>query len=235
MRAIRPITWQRRLLLLALLLTGCASADRQSVRPGINKEYLDPALDVAKLEKRFSAESREVFTERVRVAATLELKPGMAVADIGAGTGIYLELFATAVGPTGKVFAIEIAPPLVTHLRELARVGGWTQVEVVLCREDSVELPSAAIDVAFLCDTYHHFEYPQATLASIHRALRPGGRLVVVDFIREPGVSRAWVLDHVRAGEAVFAAEIEAAGFAQLRKPAVDFLRENYLLIFQKQ
>ncbi|MFN0056913.1 MAG: class I SAM-dependent methyltransferase [Planctomycetota bacterium] len=235
MPTIRSIPLLRRWLCVALLLAGCAGTERQSVRPGINKEYLDPALNVAKLDKRFSAESREVFTERARVAALLELKPGMAVADIGAGTGIYLELFATAVGPTGKIFAVEIAPPLVDHLRELARVSGWSQVEVVLCREDSVELPNAAIDIAFLCDTYHHFEYPQATLASIHRALRPGGRLVVVDFIREAGVSRAWVLDHVRAGEAVFAAEIEAAGFAQLPKPDTSFLMENYVLMFQKR
>ena len=223
------------LLALAVLANGCAQPDRQSVRPGINKEYLDPALDLARFEKRFSSESREVFVERGRIAAALELEPGMAVADIGAGTGIYMEPFAKEVGATGKVYAVDIAQPFVEHLRELARAGGWPQVEAVLCREDSVALPPNSIDVAFLCDTYHHFEYPRATLASIHRALRAGGKLVVVDFIREPGVSRDWVLEHVRAGEATVTAEIEAAGFSRVRGPAVDYLHENYFVRFLKR
>jgi predicted methyltransferase len=86
----------------------------------------------------------------------------------------------------------------------------------------------------FVCDTYHHFEFPQATLASIHRALRPGGELVILDFVREVGVSRDWILEHVRAGEAVVTQEVVAAGFTLVRREATPFLRENYVLRFRR-
>src|SRR5690606_28394541 len=96
-------------------------------------------------------------------------------------------------------------------------------------------LPKASIDVIFVCDTYHHFSHPESTLASLHRALRPGGRLVVVDFERIPGVSREWLLDHVRAGKEVFRAEIEAAGFVLDREVEIAGLEENYCLTFTRR
>jgi SAM-dependent methyltransferase len=71
----------------------------------------------------------------------------------------------------------------------------------------------ASADLAFVCDTYHHFEYPHATLASIYQAVRPGGGLVLIAFVREPGVSREWILSHVRGGRDDFRREIEQAGF----------------------
>ena len=90
------------------------------------------------------------------------------------------------------------------------------------------------LDLVFICDTYHHFEYPQTTLASLHAALRPGGMLAVVDFERIEGVSRPWVLNHMRAGKEVFRSEIEAAGFRFLEEVEVAGLEENYLLLFRR-
>jgi len=86
----------------------------------------------------------------------------------------------------------------------------------------------------FICDTYHHFEHPSATMRTIHDALRPGGGLVVVDFRREPGRSRAWIVDHVRAGKEVFVEEITAAGFELVREHEVPELAENYVLRFRR-
>ncbi len=224
-------------ILAALALTGCGAAPEAaeaSVKPGINKDFLDPSLDVAKYEQRFEGESREVFVHRGRIAALLQLRPGMAVADVGAGTGLYSLLFAPKVGPEGRVFAVDIAPKFVEHIRAAAAARQLPQVEAVLCTERSVELPPASVDLVFVCDTYHHFEYPQATLATIRSALRPGGELVILDFIREPGVSREWILEHVRAGEAVVRQEIEAAGFTFVRREETPFLHENYVLRFRR-
>jgi predicted methyltransferase len=88
------------------------------------------------------------------------------------------------------------------------------------------------VDVAFVCDTYHHFEDPKAMLASIRRALRPGGTLVVVDFERIPGTSPDWILKHVRAGKEDFRREIEASGFRFGEE--VKLMRENYFLRFTR-
>lgn len=203
-----------------------------SVKPGINADFLDPALEVAKFEQRFEVESREIFVHRARIAALAGARAGQRIADIGAGTGLFTLMFATRVGPGGVVHAVDIAPRFVAHIEAAAATRGLANVRGVVCSERSVDLPPASIDVAFVCDTYHHFEYPQATLASIHEALRPGGELVVVDFIRIEGQSRPWILEHVRAGQEVVAAEIEAAGFRRLPAEPTPFLRENYVMRF---
>ncbi|QEG40970.1 class I SAM-dependent methyltransferase [Roseimaritima ulvae] len=104
----------------------------------------------------------------------------------------------------------------------------------MLGTDTSIRLPLESVDLVFVCDTYHHFEQPSETLASIYRALKPGGRLVVIDFDRIPGVSRGWLLGHVRAGKDGFRDEIEAAGFEFDDEVDVEGFEENYLLRFHK-
>ncbi len=210
------------------------SQKTDSVHPGINKNFLDPNLDAEEWSKRFVMESREVFTARNEVLDALELKPGMRVADIGAGTGLYATLFADQVGTTGWVYAVEIAAPFVAHLRDVARKHQQGNVTPVLCDEDTVRLPPESIDLAFTSDVYHHFEYPQPTLKSILSALKPGGRLVIVDFERIPGVSREWILGHVRADKQTVKQEIEQAGFAFDQEKKITGFAENYFLVFRK-
>jgi ubiquinone/menaquinone biosynthesis C-methylase UbiE len=212
-----------------------APAADASVKPGINDPFLAADLDVDHFVDTFEGESREVARERAAIVAVLALRPGEDVADVGAGTGLFLEPLAHAVGNEGRVYALDIAPPFVEHLGRRAREAGLPQVEARLCTERSVDLPDAAVDLAFVCDTYHHFEHPRDSLASLHRALRPGGRLVVVDFERLPGVSRDWVLDHVRAGKDVVRAEIEAAGFRFVDEPVIPGLAENYVMRFRRE
>ena len=101
------------------------------------------------------------------------------------------------------------------------------------CTDTSVELPENSADLVFICDTYHHFEYPLRTMTSIRKALKPGGRVVVVDFHRIPGKSSEWVLGHVRAGKEAVIQEIEEAGFKQVREEK-ELLKENYLVVFEK-
>ena len=221
-------------LLPVFLLVACAAAPaEQSVRPGINEDYTDPALDVDRMVARFEAESREIFARRTAIARAVGLAPGMAVADVGAGTGVFTDFFAKDVGPQGHVYAVELSPKFVTLLRERAAARGLAHVTAVQCTERSTELAPGSVDVVFLCDTYHHFEYPRATMGSIHRALRPGGRLVVVDFERIPGVSRQWTLDHVRIGKQEVVAELQSFGFRLLEELDVG-LEENYYLRFER-
>ena len=220
--------------MLSILVVGCAATpDEESVKPGINTTFLDPKLDVDKMMKRFETESREVFAKRSASARAVGLQPGMAVADVGAGTGIFTDFFARDVTASGRVYAVEIAPKFVERLRDRAARLGQEQVEVVLCTERDVCLPEGAVDTVFTCDTYHHFEYPRSTLASIHRALKPGGTFVIVDFERIPGKSRQWVLDHVRCGKEQVIAEVEAAGFTLVEEVPLG-LEENYFVRFRR-
>jgi ubiquinone/menaquinone biosynthesis C-methylase UbiE len=223
--------------LAALLALACASPEPQQevrtpVPENINAGFLGEDVDVDRFVDRWELESREVYAGRDEILAALEIEPGATVADIGTGTGLFVEPMAAAVGPEGKVFAIDISPAFIFHVRERAAEKGLDQVEVVLSTERSAELPEASVDVALLCDVYHHFEYHQDMLRSIHRALKPGGKLVVVDFHRIPGVTREWLLGHVRAGKQVFVSEINSAGFRLEKDLDIDAFEENYCVRF---
>jgi len=219
-------------LILTVLVTAPrpGTAQEKSVRPGINKPFEKP--DVKEFTGKFEVESREIFAKRQEIVAACKLKPGMTVADIGAGTGLFTRLFAKEVGPSGKVFAVDIAPQFIEHIEKTCKAQDLKNVVGIVCKQDSTELPANSIDLAFICDTYHHFEFPFKTMASIHRAVRPGGQVVLVDFHRIKGKSSEWVLNHVRAGQEVFTKEILAAGFRQVREEK--FLKENYLVRFEK-
>jgi SAM-dependent methyltransferase len=230
---------RRTVALVALALIGLAAhasdgdAER-SVQPGANAKYLDPNLDVTHWQEIFEGESREIYRSRGAIVAALGLAPGMRVADVGAGTGLFLEPFAAAVGDDGRVVAVDISPVFVEHLKRRAAKAGLEQVDVVQGDAHTTGLPEGSLDLVFLCDVYHHLEYPRATLASLHRALRPGGQLVVIDFERIPGESRDWIVEHVRADKQAFSDEITDAGFALEGELAVAGLSENYMLRFRR-
>ena len=211
-----------------------AGSVNPSVNPGINDTFLAADLDPERWAGTFESESRETFATRGAVTAALKIEPGQSVADVGAGTGAHLHPFAAAVGKGGRLYVVDLAPAFVARLRDRAAADRLSQVTPVLCSETSVMLPAASCDLIFNADAYHHFEYPARTLASIYSALKPGGRLAVLDFERVPGVSSEWTLGHVRAGKEVVRAEIEAAGFEFLSEPEVAGLEENYLMLFRK-
>jgi len=233
-----PHAW---LLAFALAL-GCAPSASPPASPApagehedINARFLDPELDVAEFTKIFEGESREVSRSREGIAAAVGLEPGMAIADVGAGTGLFLGEFARRVGPSGRVFAVEISPRFREHLAARAsELGIAERVTVVAATETSSGLPHASLDAAFVCDTYHHFDRPAPTLASLFEALRPGGSLVIVDFERVPGTTPDWILEHVRADREEVIREIESAGFRFERQVPVEGLRDNYVLRFAR-
>lgn len=223
----------RFIVIFVVLLASPAATHSQekSVNPGINDSFANP--DVKSFQEKFEVESREVFHKRVEIVAACGISAGQTVADIGAGTGLFTRLFSKAVGKDGQVVAVDIAPNFLDHITKTNRELDIRNVNVLLCKPDSTELPSESVDIAFICDTYHHFEYPQKTMSSLFRALKPGGRVIVIDFKRIEGESSDWVMKHVRAGQEVFESEILACGFVKLRD-TTEVLRENYLLVFQK-
>lgn len=236
------------LALLLPLFTACGAAGaplaapepapapaEESVKPGINENYLDPDLDVGQWAQRFEGESREVFVAREAIVEAIGIEPGMDVADVGSGTGAFLAALDRAVGEEGSVIALDIVPKFVEHLAERAQREGLQRVVARKCGERSVELPPASIDLAFLCDVYHHFEYPRSSMGSIAEALRPGGEVVIVDFHRIPGVSREWILGHVRAGQEEVFAELDSFGFELVEELEIPGLEENWAARFRKR
>ncbi len=116
------------------------------------------------------------------VLAALDLKPGMTVADIGAGSGYYSWRMGERVGSGGTVYAVDIQPEMIKVLQRQMSQRGAANVKAILGTTTDPGLPAGKLDLALMVDVYHEFEYPYEMLASIARALKPGGRLVFVEY-----------------------------------------------------
>ena len=199
-----------------------APAQEESLKPGINDKY--KTADVDRTAKMFEGKKRDVVVKRDEILAACQLKPGMTVADLGAGTGLFTRLFAPKVAPEGKVYAADITESFIGHIEKTCQEQGIENVACIVSTPKSAKLPTESVDLVFLCDTYHHFEYPFKMLDSIRASLRTDGRLIVID--------RKDASDHVRAGQETVKKEVVAAGFKFLDETEVS--KKEYLMRFQK-
>ena len=227
---------------LVMVLAAVAAQAEEAPKPQgprhypaeMNKKFADPNADIGQFVERFENEARDIYVKRQDIARAVGLRPGDAVADIGAGTGLFTQLFAEQVGPKGTVYAVDIGPAFLKYITGQAKkLGHQHVVKTVLNTQDSTELPAGSIDVAFICDTYHHFDHPEKMLASIHRALRPGGRLVIIDFdLRKD--SSDFVKQRARAVKEVYFREIAAAGFEQIDTKNAPTIKDNFYAEFRR-
>ena len=115
----------------------------------------------------------------------LQLKAGMSVADVGAGTGYHSRRMARLAGPTGKVFAVDIQKEMLEIIDAKSRKESIGNIQTILGDTKNPRLPRASIDLVLMVDVYHELEYPCEMVAAIREALKPGGRLVLVEFRAE--------------------------------------------------
>lgn len=161
----------------------------------------------------------------------LELKPGDVVADIGAGVGYTSARIARRVGPTGKVYATDIQPQMITMLQRNVRQMKLDKiVSPILCTATETKLPDSAIDLAIMVDVYHECSNPVETLQGIKKALKPGGRLVLIEFRAEdPNVP---IKPEHKMTLAQARKEVEAQGYRYLKND--NRLPWQHIIIFQK-
>lgn len=158
--------------------------------------------------------------ERLRgeaIVRELGLRSGAAVADLGTGGGAMLPLLSEAVGPQGKVFAEDIFADFLAHARSTH--GALGNVSYVLGTEKDVRLPEGSLDLALTIDAYHHYDYPGEVLATIRRALKPGGQFALVDYFKRPGAMEppANAVEHIRLDRDDVIREIAGFGFRLVR------------------
>lgn len=207
--------------------SGPASAD------GIGKRYMDREIaavmgwqGAAWLER--DEREREERTDLLLTA--LALKSGMVVADIGAGTGYLARRMATAVGSGGKVLAVDVQPEMVQILKQLAQTAKLSQIVPVQCSETDVGLQPDSVDLAIMVDVYHELAFPFEVLASTVRSLKPGARLVLVEYRAEdPGVP-------IKALHKMSQAQVkrEAAAHALMYERTVSTLPWQHMVVFRK-
>ena len=184
----------------------------------------------ARVAATLGAHDREARQKPRELIARLNLASGMTVADIGTGVGFMLPYLAEAVGRAGKVIAEDIFPDFLSKAKENAAKNKLENVTFIHGDEKSTKLPAASTDVALILDAYHHFDYPAEMLASVHAGLKPGGRLVIVDFYKRGFRDPA----HIRLDDDAVAAEIQQHGFVLLEsKPFTE--NSQYMAVFRKR
>jgi SAM-dependent methyltransferase len=152
---------------------------------GIGKFYMGREIaQVMGHEAAYWLERPERVAEEQpdHLISQLKLRPGQVVADIGAGTGYFSRRLAQAVGPAGSVLAVDVQPEMLALLKNLGARLGLTNITPVLGTVTNPQLPAAAVDLALLVDVYHEFDFPYEMMAGICRALKPGGRVVLVEY-----------------------------------------------------
>jgi len=201
-------------------------------RDGIGKVYMGREISfvmghrgVRWLERA----ERETTEFPDRVVENLELARDAVVADIGAGSGYFTFRIARRV-PRGKVLAVDIQQEMLDVVEQRSVERGVTNVRTVLGAEDDPALEPGSIDVALMVDAYHEFSYPREMMLGIVRALRPGGRVVLVEYREEdPDVP---ILPLHKMTERQVRLELEAAGLEFVENR--DFLPQQHFLVFRK-
>ena len=160
----------------------------------------------------------------------LGLKPGMTVADIGAGTGYMSLRMAKRVGPGGKVYANDLQPEMLRMLRENAAQSKLANVETVLGTETDPKLPENRMDLVLLVDVYHEFSEPQQMIRKIRDSLKPDGRLVLLEYRKED--PKIPIRPEHKMSVAEVKAELEPEGF--VLGPVIETLPRQHILILTK-
>jgi ubiquinone/menaquinone biosynthesis C-methylase UbiE len=180
-----------------------------------NEDYRTPALR-EKAASQMGAYSRGALERTGALVDSLGLHAGDTVADVGTGVGYLLHFIVKRVGVDGTIFAVDIYPEFLDKVRKLAAARDWPNVHPVLGTVRDPKLPANRFDAVILLDTYHHLDYPEATMRGVRRALKSGGRLFVIDYYRNrpiPRVSPDEVRRHLRLDRDDVVKEVEAQGF----------------------
>lgn len=224
--------------------------DAEHYKNGLNGDFLSPSDGLDLITKYAGGGGGGKFEDKERrdIAAAApciislaveeaKVGPRGTVLDLGAGTGLLLSGLSAAV-PEGLVLASDISPDFRAWIRARSETEGLANVRVLSATE-SDPLPDfdGAVDLALLCDVYHHLTFPKTVMRQIRSKMTPTSRLVIIDFFRDPERVTShppeWVMQHLRGDQDTFRGEILSCGFELVSEPSLVELRENYIMVFR--
>jgi len=190
-------------------------------RPADIKEYLE----------QLDRPERDQYQKPSQVVEALGLKPGMAVADLGSGSGYFTRRLVEAVTETGMVYAIDVEQEMLTYTKEsLVHLHIPFTAEFILARPDSPKLPVESVDLIFVCNTYHHLENRATYFSNVKSSLKSGGRVVIVDFYHDERSGPLGFPKHHLVPRETVIEEMTKADYKLLREHT--FLPRQYFLEF---
>jgi len=214
------------ILLLVLLTPGLARP--QEVQP-VTGRHIAPTMSAAGADWLDRSE-RAQEEQPDKALDIIGLHPGMMVADVGAGTGYMSIRMARRVAPGGQIYSEDIQPEMLSLLRDHAAAAKVANIETILGTQSDPKLPSNTLDLVLLVDVYHEFSEPQKMLDAIRQALKPDGRLVLLEYRAEDPAIPIRPLHKMTVKQAEI--EVDAEGF---RLAKVDeSLPRQHILIFRK-
>ncbi|MBI4442081.1 MAG: class I SAM-dependent methyltransferase [Acidobacteria bacterium] len=169
------------------------------------------------------------------VLACLQLKPGDVVADIGAGTGLFARPLARAVGPMGRVLAVDIDPELLRYIERRAREEKIPNIETILGAFDDPLLPRNRVDLAFIHDVLHHIERREAYLQTLSRLLKPRARIALIELNRDDPENPHRNEPAMLVGKEQAVQWMSAAGFRPVAQCTIYQFEEKWFLIFERK
>jgi ubiquinone/menaquinone biosynthesis C-methylase UbiE len=234
MHTLKPFILLFTFLSLSLFSLG---QDRYKIKAGdpngINKWYM--GRQIAQVMSHYGIDwlerqEREMEENTSQLLKNLGIKSGMLIADIGAGSGYHSALLSKMVG-TGKVFAVDVEPEMIAYLSERIKQEKLSRIVPVLSTEQEVSLPENTVDIMLLVDVYHEFSYPYEMALSMRSALKPGGKLVLVEFRSEDQTVPIKTIHKMSETQAI--KELRAAGFTFDKN--IDNLPWQHCMVFIKQ
>jgi precorrin-6B methylase 2 len=200
----------------------------RSIPPSEPRERTRSISTVSENVEFFDRPERDAEERSDALVAALEIREGSKVADIGAGTGYFTWRLAQRAGPKGRVFAVDIQRSMLDRAAETVKRHGLVNVDYVLGKESDPKLPERSLDMVFIAYSYHEFSQPETIMEAVRRSLKPGGRLVIVEYAKENALAPASPLHKMSFDE--IRSEIEPMGFDLER--ILDFLPTQHGLIF---
>ncbi|MBI1352817.1 MAG: methyltransferase domain-containing protein [Acidobacteria bacterium] len=232
-------------LALATLVAGCSPAvqgETQRIGPVdeqgrfplrigklVKRRQIAPLMNVAHADWLTRPE-RDAEEQPDRVVEQLHIPRGGTVVDLGAGVGYFTWRLARAVGPAGHVIAVDIQPGMIELLEKNLADRGVTNVRTVLGSEGDPRLPPGSADLVLLVDVYHELQEPELTMDAVRKALKPNGRLAVIEYRQEDPSIPIDPLHKMTVGE--LRGEIEPIGFRF--DELLDFLPKQHIVIFRR-
>jgi ubiquinone/menaquinone biosynthesis C-methylase UbiE len=220
------------IILLAISVLSCTNHQKQHTAEQQTSEKHSPATqqrfnDIDYWVKMFEDPERDKWQKPAEVVKIMDLKSGDIVTDIGAGTGYITRHLAVAVGPEGKAIGLDIEQSMVDYMNEDAEKLGLKNYTAKVVKTDDPALEPHSVDVIFLCNTYHHIKNRAAYFKNVSKSLKPGGRVISVDFYKN--IDFGPPRDHKIAKETVIQ-EMQKAGYSLYKD--VEFLQYQYYLEF---
>jgi ubiquinone/menaquinone biosynthesis C-methylase UbiE len=176
----------------------------------------------------YEGASRDDWQQPQRVIQSLQIAPGASIADLGAGSGYFTFRLAEAAGPGGRVYAVDVDEDMTSLIEAKARERGVKNIETVLARPDDPNLPRSSIDLVFTSNTYHHIEDRVGYFRALRAALRPGGRVAIIEFNGQSSLTG--LFGHYTPSESI-KREMAEAGYRLAQE--FEFLDRQSFLIFE--